>query len=828
METKYSGCFKNFSRYKLGCLGTTPPLKLLVGLLTSMLLSMAKGLEYGFAYKIAADSTAFEVASISNTTTAIMTFGDIFYSLRNQSVQGQTTTSILNWATTHPVTYECMAVYSKGPVLIAGLNSGEIALHTFSNEGLPKPSQSVYGGDDIRRFVVGDPRSSVYWMYEINNGAELLLLIGPYDTSLVKVSLFYEPQVQLLTVLSSTRLEQLDNTFKEDVSDIAVNPTDKEGKTLALLYTKESQSIGLAEIGSQTVYWKVGIDSLNTMDSSAPKSLVKSMDTFVLKSTKDSSVISSFFWILTADGYIYMLPATRDGFSTQNTTSLSPSAQRGYTLEQGLLVSAMFELALPNIINMKQIKQTNFAVAFGRYPNKVATFDFTKLGRDISYRDFDFGTLNFAFSLQAIGEGFEMDLIAVLSNKTVVQFFIDTIVPLGCAELDPLNRYSRSCKTCQANFSLVSVLNSTKNTDIKGCNYGVCNSTHPFLDVNGSCIQNCQVGFFFDGTRCKRCDPLCRTCMVSSTTCTGCLAGQILTVDSKCQSGCPTGQYFDPERNRCFVCPDNCMACIYKQGQTGAVCTGCKSNSKLENGTCNLGCNKGFYTSANGTCQPCDKTCATCSKGTGLDCTDCAAGYVFYYRSCLSNCPRGTWFDSVKNKCVDCPQFCESCASTTSCSSCADGFLQHGPGGLCSAVNRCNTARGFYIADNQFCLRCPENCATCSGNTCQSCLEGFNLRFGSCWEPDKDRTLKLVVLIIIGFLLVSMLVGCFIYHKTKKTPAKQSTPALEANETPALPWNRTEANKPKVAPADAGSENRELKDLDISIKVGDLDRTLEV
>ena len=827
MEAENRGHCLDQPRYKLAAFCGSSPSWRFLGSLVSILLSVTKCLEYGSAYNFPSDSTAFEVSTMSNTTVGIMTFSGVFYSLRNKSVQGQPTTTILNWATTNPVTYESMVVYSKAPVLIAGLNSGEIALHTFTSDGVPKPSQSVYGGDDIRRFVIGDPRSSVYWMYEINNGTELLVLIGPYDTSLVKVSLFFEPDLQLLTVLSTTRLEQLDNGFKEDIFDIAVNPTDLDGKTLALMYTKESNSIGLAEIQSQSVYWKVSLDSVNTQNASAPKTLIKSMDSFVLKSPKENFVASSFFWILTADGYIYMLPGTRDGYATSNYSNQTQLLQRGYTLDQGFLVSAVIKLSLSNVINMKQVKQTRFAMAFGRYPSKVATFDFSQLGADIQYRDFDYGALPLAFAPQALSDGFEYDFIAVLSNKTVVQFFIDTIMPLGCLSLDPSKKFARSCESCEANFSLMPVLNRTDGTEVQGCLSEVCNSTHQFLDVKGTCGQRCSSGYFFDGTRCKTCDPLCKTCTINSTTCTSCIAGQVLAIDSTCRFGCPTGQYFDPELNRCFVCPDNCMACIYKKGQI-PTCTGCKPNLRLDNGNCSTVCTKGFYLGTNGTCQACDKTCATCTKGTGLDCTDCAAGFVFYYRSCLSNCPRGTWFDNVKNKCVDCPQYCEACASTTSCTSCSDGFLQHGPGGLCSAVNRCNTGRGFYIANDQFCLRCPENCATCSGKTCQSCLEGYTLRFGSCWEPDKDRTLKLVVLIVVGFLFISTAVGCFIYYRINKAAKKAATLALEANEAPVLPWSRSESTKPKPAGPEANSENRELKDLDVTIKVGDLDRTVEI
>ena len=229
----------------------------------------------------------------------------------------------------------------------------------------------------------------------------------------------------------------------------------------------------------------------------------------------------------------------------------------------------------------------------------------------------------------------------------------------------------------------------------------------------------------------------------------------------------------------------------------------------------------------NQTCEPCHATCSSCTKGTALHCKDCAPGYVYHVRACVSSCPSGTWFDNVKNRCVDCPLYCEACASTTSCTTCAAGFLQHGPGGLCSAPSRCNTAQGYFVSNNLYCLRCPDNCASCSGKTCQSCFEGYKLRFGGCWDPENDAKYGYIVVVLVALLGIAAAGGCYLYHRSRKVIEKPVIPSLEATGAINLPRSRVGDTKPDQTGPEIRSENRELKsNADQTLNNSELDRTV--
>lgn len=79
------------------------------------------------------------------------------------------------------------------------------------------------------------------------------------------------------------------------------------------------------------------------------------------------------------------------------------------------------------------------------------------------------------------------------------------------------------------------------------------------------CASTCPDGYYGDGTiyQCKKCDPLCKTCVESATKCTSCdyVNGILLFLNvtgNNCISTCPTGSYMNLTSKQCLSCTDGC------------------------------------------------------------------------------------------------------------------------------------------------------------------------------------------------------------------------------------------------------------------------------
>ncbi len=166
-------------------------------------------------------------------------------------------------------------------------------------------------------------------------------------------------------------------------------------------------------------------------------------------------------------------------------------------------------------------------------------------------------------------------------------------------------------------------------------------------------------------------------------------------VDDKCSPNpCPeqtpvcTLKPSDPNGYVCgcnpFSCPAGQECSLPKDGTY--VCAPCAEGSECR-------CEKGFVADGKGGCKQ-KQTCAavTCPKGTS--CVD--AGN----RLCC------------KVNDIDCGEGCLNCDRTL---------------GVCKECQN-----GFY-AENQKCVRCPENCLACAAaNACTVCDDGFRLFEGKC------------------------------------------------------------------------------------------------
>ena len=294
---------------------------------------------------------------------------------------------------------------------------------------------------------------------------------------------------------------------------------------------------------------------------------------------------------------------------------------------------------------------------------------------------------------------------------------------------------------CQACTALTGAVISCTNTADARCAPG---STK----FGNEC--RCNSGTYLNSNVCQACTAL-----------TGAIIPCTTTSDTRCVSGatrngtvcsCGANQYFDgSECHNCSVIP-NCVAC-----SSPTSCTNCNSGFHPNtNGTaCIQNCIATQYQDANGACQSCDSSCATCFGSGSNQCLSCNSGSLTN-GTCSIACPPGSvtggrgrntnvpncscpdnsyyWNGS---SCIPCPFY--------SVDSLASGY-SYGP---TTPVGSCKCVDSQAIWSNTFqmCLfpcqnydygryRChsvgvrPDSgyfCARCSGNVCTSYTWGQNL-----------------------------------------------------------------------------------------------------
>ncbi|EGR33968.1 leishmanolysin family protein, putative [Ichthyophthirius multifiliis] len=158
--------------------------------------------------------------------------------------------------------------------------------------------------------------------------------------------------------------------------------------------------------------------------------------------------------------------------------------------------------------------------------------------------------------------------------------------------------------------------------------------------------------------------------------------------------------YASTQTQQCIQC--NILGCL--QCQSEITCTQCAQNYRLVGNTCTL----------------CIYPCLTCLTSNSTQCLSCQNTLqVLYNYSCLNDCPVGTYLDlqtRVCNRCV--LEGCLECSSFSTCTK-------------CDAYNN-------YILETGKCIRssCDTPCITClstNKSSCNSCMNGMYLFFGSCY-----------------------------------------------------------------------------------------------
>jgi proprotein convertase subtilisin/kexin type 5 len=247
----------------------------------------------------------------------------------------------------------------------------------------------------------------------------------------------------------------------------------------------------------------------------------------------------------------------------------------------------------------------------------------------------------------------------------------------------------------------------------------------------GQCLPACPDGFFSSSSVCTACTSPCLTCR-SAAACLTCTAGKLL-VDGTCQdcgqscNECAPAWYNSAKG--CTPCGDNCVKCI-----SPTNCYQCYPGYMLSSAnTCvqeipPSSCTTyQFYSGTD--CKACPSSCLTCQSLTV--CASCKTGlFLLQSTICTMICPQGTY--ALLGKCEPCPSTCQSCTNSSYCSTCPAGLtLRAGVCVDCEDCTQCPQLYG-YVKETDSCVKCPENCLTCSDSACVVCNPGYTAANGTC------------------------------------------------------------------------------------------------
>ncbi|KAA0713725.1 Proprotein convertase subtilisin/kexin type 5 [Triplophysa tibetana] len=265
---------------------------------------------------------------------------------------------------------------------------------------------------------------------------------------------------------------------------------------------------------------------------------------------------------------------------------------------------------------------------------------------------------------------------------------------------------------------------------------------HYFLKFKNNtriCVPECPPGFFRDDKkRCKKCSPLCESCVGSrSDQCSTCRSGlYIMEGANTCMDLRPYATFSAADSSMCRKCSENCKKCT-----SANICTECKTGLSLQGNKCQLSCEPGtYYNGHRRLCEKCHSTCATCA-GTGMEaCNECAPGFYFEEWRCVSSCSVGYYLaeqatdnGDVQKSCQKCDPTCFVCTGPgeRNCSSCVSGYnLENG---VCLVSTVCKD--GEYLSRLPKCQLCHATCYKCIGPESEDCISCSATRFfdkGSC------------------------------------------------------------------------------------------------
>ncbi|GAB1221030.1 hypothetical protein ENUP19_0062G0033 [Entamoeba nuttalli] len=349
----------------------------------------------------------------------------------------------------------------------------------------------------------------------------------------------------------------------------------------------------------------------------------------------------------------------------------------------------------------------------------------------------------------------------------------------------------------------------------------------------------CEKGYYFglDYT-CQKCSSNCSTCVGTSDHCLSCstnyyfVKGKTTCVhmDSHCrladESGCKecnnelviehqndSGYYIPEGSQTCQPCEEHCKLCEKESNH----CTACIDNYLLkkvddtngnyhyeciendkktcvstEMGYCTECIAKHFIaTSADGLeqeCTSCDISCDTCEKNNS--CLTCAKDYYL---------PRNYTGNKVNSLCKQQSEINMTCqAGTSGCEVCNDGYwinLDDNTQANCTVCpSGCSKCQWSTNEQRVICLLCDtedqyvkngecfscnelEHCATCSGDKCATCEDGYSLDAGSmsCSKTNWGLIIPLIVIAVIIIIIILIVIIGIIWWRRRKSVKAEST-----------------------------------------------------
>ncbi|EAR86282.2 zinc finger lsd1 subclass family protein (macronuclear) [Tetrahymena thermophila SB210] len=273
-----------------------------------------------------------------------------------------------------------------------------------------------------------------------------------------------------------------------------------------------------------------------------------------------------------------------------------------------------------------------------------------------------------------------------------------------------------------------------QNYNCTQCNNDINNQPYYMLQLNQiqvyNCVQQCPTSYFVNSqSQCIKCGDFCQECK-DEKTCNTCLIGYFLDIDNSCVQNCQKGYYQDFVQKKCIKClDDDCAIC----SQNG-YCQQCNKKYLL-NGQCVENCGDYYFANIQDqTCQRCILNCQQCSDQKS--CSKCQQGA--YYQvigenySCQKNCLLGFYPQDSNQTCQKCDIInCSKCSQSNQCELCDDTYFLL----IVSDQNKLNYScvkscgSSYYAnAQTKMCTQCQSNCLECSiYGVCQKCNDKFYL-----------------------------------------------------------------------------------------------------
>uniref|UniRef100_H3D124 Proprotein convertase subtilisin/kexin type 5b n=1 Tax=Tetraodon nigroviridis TaxID=99883 RepID=H3D124_TETNG len=304
-------------------------------------------------------------------------------------------------------------------------------------------------------------------------------------------------------------------------------------------------------------------------------------------------------------------------------------------------------------------------------------------------------------------------------------YVLDGVCVADCGEGFFVDQESRDCEPCHAACRACG-----------GPRYDDCDSCREGSKLkDGECLEARQFivcpekNFANIQGDCEQCHASCKTCFAPfKENCTSCDPDLFLTAQQTCAARCPLATFANKTSGRCAECSRGCDVC-----QTDQRCQRCRSSLYLDNGVCVKACQRGFP--EGGMCKPCSPECASC-QGDPSYCLSCEQQYLLQNHSCTSQCLQGYY--PADRKCHRCPTYCRTCTQDGLCTECEKFYFLHT--GQC--VDDCPV--GYFASQQQECVRCHADCASCDGpssDDCEACANPKAVRSnGECLPQCRSNT----------------------------------------------------------------------------------------